>query len=228
MIERIVGQCWQCGQHGIFHCGCCATCFADLPRAPPRNLRPLRAPDYCHTWLAAMYYQPPLDYWLHQFKFHGQYRLALHFAPLLCAQVLAYHKAQKRRLPSLLVPVPMSNRRWQRRGYNQAAVLVKAISPLLGIPWANALHVNDASASLTQHQLGARERSLAMQGRFTFDCQQVQGRLQGHVALVDDIITTGSTLNGGAMALLEGGADEVSGWAFAYTPAEHQEGSNLG
>ena len=216
MLQRMVGQCWHCGQSGVYQCGCCTVCFQDLPRAPPRNLRPAQALDYCRTWLAAMYYQAPIDYWMYQYKFYGQYNLAQAFAPLISAQVLAFHKATQRCLPSVLVPVPMSNARWRRRGYNQARTLCQAISCVLGIPFVDSLVVNPRAPALIQHRLSAREREQTLSQRFLV--RQVID--VSHVAVIDDVITTGSTLNAAALALLEAGVDEVSGWALAYTPAQ--------
>ena len=219
MLQRLLGQCWQCGQRGIYYGGCCAVCFADLPRTPPQNLRPAYSPDYCQTWLAALFYQPPVNQWMAHYKFRGHYGLAHDFAVLIGGQVLAFHRFHKRPLPSLLVPVPMSHARWRRRGYNQAKVLCQALSELLGIPYADALDVNPATPAVTQHHLNASEREQAMRHRY----QLVKCLNAAHVAVVDDVITTGSTLNAAAIALLEGGVDEVSGWALAYTPASSSD-----
>lgn len=215
MLKRILGQCWHCGQRGIYYCGCCAVCFADLPRTPPQNLRPGQAPDYCRTWLAALFYQPPVDHWVSQYKFHSHYGLADDFALLLSGQVLAFHRYHKRLLPSILIPVPMSHTRWRRRGYNQAKTLCQAVSKVLGIPYLDVLDINPAAQAVTQHQLSARQREQAMGHRYRLRTPV----RAAHVALIDDVITTGSTLNAAAIALLEGGVDEVSGWALAYTPA---------
>ena len=219
MLQRILGQCWHCGQHGVYHAGCCTVCFADLPRTPPHNLRPAQSPDYCQTWVAALFYQPPVDHWVSQFKFRGHYALTRHFALLVSGQVLAYHRQHKRPLPALLVPVPMSHARWRQRGFNQAKVLCQSISDLLGIPFADVLAVNPAVQAMTQHQLSAREREQAMRYRY-----QLNSRMSAaHVAVIDDVITTGSTINAAAIALLEGGVAEVSGWALAYTPASSSD-----
>lgn len=219
MLQRILGQCWHCGQRGINYCGCCSVCFADLPRTPPQNLRPVKAPDYCQTWLAALFYQPPVDHWVSQYKFRGHYGLAHDFALLLSGQVLAFHRYHRRPLPSLLVPVPMSHARWRRRGYNQAKTLCQAVSKVLGIPYLDVLDVNPAVQAVTQHQLSANQREQAMRHRYRLRTSM----RATHVAVIDDVITTGSTLNAAAIALLEGGVDEVSGWALAYTPASNSD-----
>lgn len=210
---RIVGQCWLCDQPAQYYCGCCQVCFADLPRPPPRNLRPATSPDYCHTWLAALYYQAPVEGWVKRFKFHAQPMLMRPFATLIAAQVVAYHKQQRCALPDYIVAVPMSFQRWQKRGYNQAQLLAEQLSTLLGIPLGNVLETNRQRAQ--QHQLSKASRMVNMEGAYRVN----QPVATAHWALVDDIITTGATLNSAALALTEAGAEQVSGWALAYTPA---------
>lgn len=215
---RILGQCWLCGQSDPIYAGCCNTCFADLPRPPPVSLRPRSADDHCQVWLAALYYQVPVDTWVYQFKFRAQPSLARHLAVLIAAQVLVYHKQQRKPLPRLLVPVPMPLQRWQQRGYNQALLLCRELSLLLGVPCVNVLCLReDANREpRIQHQLSRSQRQQRMATRYR--CNTVIGG--GHIAVVDDVITSGSTVNAAAVALLDAGADEVSGWALAYTPAE--------
>lgn len=218
LASGIVGQCWLCGQQGSRQCGCCQTCFTDLPRPPPRNLRPLDCPDYCHTWLAAMYYQPPVEGWVRQFKFHAQPMLCRPYAILVAAQVLAYHRQQRIPLPDYIVPVPMAFGRWQARGYNQAELLAQQLSVLLGIPWKSVLALQGAKqhAGTRQHQLSRTQRMANMNGAYRTTMQIDSG----HWVIVDDIITTGATLTSAAQTLIASGADQVSGWALAYTPAE--------
>lgn len=211
---RIVGQCWLCGQPCQLHCGCCQLCFADLPRPPPRNLRPLTSPDYCHTWLAALYYQAPVEGWIKRFKFQAQPMLLRPFATLIAAQVIIYHKQQRLALPDYITAVPMSFQRWQQRGYNQAQLLAEYLSELLGIPLMHTLELR--RQSLHQHQLGKVSRLANMEGAYKVKSPVAAA----HWAVVDDIITTGATLTSAALALSHAGAEQVSGWALAYTPAE--------
>jgi ComF family protein len=124
--------------------------------------------------------------------------------------------------PSVLVPVPLSSPRWRERGYNQSALLARHLGVRL------ALQVCPDALVRTQHterlmRLDADARAAAIRKAFAVPAgmaRQVRGR---HVALVDDVLTTGATANAAARALWEAGAREVSVWAVARTPAPSRE-----
>jgi len=116
----------------------------------------------------------------------------------------------------LLVPVPLHPVRRRERGYDQAARLAEAWSRLSGVPVANAL----ARMRRTRQQakLGARARAVNLRGAFgAVRPELVAGR---HVALVDDVVTTGETLVAAEEALRAAGARRVEAWALAYEPLE--------
>ncbi|MGX5915427.1 ComF family protein [Aliidiomarina sp. Khilg15.8] len=212
LAER--GVCWLCMSRGRLICGCCAVCFADLPRLPPINLKPALAADHSRVWIAALKYEAPVDRWLHAFKFAQTPALAKPFAVLLSAQVVSYYKQEKRLLPEALVTVPMSAARWRQRGYNQAALLAKAVAKTLGLPLLDVVQRRNDHA--TQHTLDKGARLANMERAFEVPTALHQRRL----AVVDDIITTGATVNGVAAVLAGQGVAEVDAWAMAYTPAK--------
>jgi ComF family protein len=193
-------------------CGCCRQCFDDLPRVAPVSIKPARAADHSRVWVAALHYQPPVDRWLHAFKFAQTPALARHFAVLLSAQVMMFYKTEKRLLPEALVSVPMSASRWRQRGYNQATLLARAVARTLGVPLVDA--VRRRSDLAAQHTLDKAARLANMKQAFTVESKLPYRR----VAVVDDIITTGATVNGVAAALTGQGVAEVDAWALAYTP----------
>lgn len=205
------GVCWLCMSRDQLLCGCCATCFADLPRLPPVNLKPALADDHSRVWIAALKYQPPVDRWIHAFKFAQTPALASALAVLLSAQVMSYYKQEKRLLPEALVTVPMGAARWRQRGYNQAALLAKAVATTLGLPLLDVVQRRDGKA--TQHTLDKGGRLANMEHAFQVAMAMPQRRL----AVIDDIITTGATVNGVAAALSGQGVAEVDAWALAYT-----------
>lgn len=207
------GVCWLCLARGRLLCGCCPQCFADLPRLPPINLKPALASDHSRVWLAALQYEAPVDRWLHAFKFAQTPALAKHFAILLSAQVVSFYREEKRLLPEALVTVPMTASRWRQRGYNQAALLAKAVAGVLGLPLLDVVERRVEGA--TQHTLDKGARLANMEHAFFVPQRLSQRRL----AVVDDIITTGATINGVAAALTGQGVAEVDAWALAYTPA---------
>jgi len=115
----------------------------------------------------------------------------------------------------LLVPVPLHKRREARRGYNQALVLAQALGAQLQLPTASrALHRVRDTASQTHLNRAARHRNVA-DAFAVFPGLDLAGLM---VTLVDDVATTGATLNACAVVLLEAGAKAVNAFTLARAP----------
>lgn len=117
-----------------------------------------------------------------------------------------------------LVPVPLAPVKERARGYNQAEALAAAVAPRWGIPvWRDALRRTRATPSQTRLTPG--ERLANVHGAFLADATYVE-RLRGrHVILVDDVLTTGATLNACAHALFAAGARTMSYLTFGRARA---------
>jgi ComF family protein len=121
-------------------------------------------------------------------------------------------------LPTFLVPVPLHDVRLRERGFNQAAALARYAGRLLEIPlMAHALCRTRDTPSQTA--LGVEARALNVRDAFAIYGRRA-ARLAGvdHVALIDDVMTTGSTLREARAALLAGGVRRVDLWAVARAP----------
>ena len=208
------GSCFLCrGQARELLCG---ACDADLPRlarplCPRCALESPRgelcgrclshAPAYDATQ-AALAYDFPADALVQALKFRGELALA----PLLAALLAERLHAER---VDLVVPVPLSSARLRRRGYNQAAEIAR--------------HVPGGRLALT---LCERTRDAPPQVELPYDARQrnVRGafrctrRLAGaSVAIVDDVMTTGATLDEMARTLKGAGAERVVNWVVART-----------
>ncbi len=120
--------------------------------------------------------------------------------------------------PSAIVPVPLSSLRLAQRGYNQAWELARRLSSMTGVP-AHAGWLQRAFDAPQQVGLSRRQRRDNLRGcmRLTAEgARRVSGR---HIAVVDDVMTTGATAHEAARALLEAGAQQVDLWVVARTPA---------
>lgn len=140
---------------------------------------------------------------LFSLKYGRRAYLASHLAHWMIPQVMD-------RSFAWVVPVPLHARRLKKRGFNQAALLAKCLAKLLGLPFdGQALaRISDAGSQAGQSYRGRHENVM---GAFV-PRRQWQGE---SILLVDDVFTTGATLNACTLALLEGGAGQVHGQTVA-------------
>jgi len=170
---------------------------------PPPFERAVCALDYGFPWQSL----------ITRFKFDGAVDLARPLAERLAAAVRGAGTDR----PDCVVPVPLSNRRLAERGFNQAWELARRVARGLHIPaHADALlRVID-----TPHQAGLERRARLsnLHGAFA-TAAPYRSQLSGqHVALVDDVMTTGATLAAAAAALQRAGVARVQVWVLARTP----------
>jgi len=116
-------------------------------------------------------------------------------------------------LPDLLLPVPLHFTRRFQRGYNQAEFLARSVGKALGLPVRVDL-LHRTRRTTAQSGLDRAERRKNVRG--AFDCHNLAG---ARVALVDDVLTTGTTLEACARAARKAGASQVSIWVAARVPS---------
>lgn len=175
-------------------------CGACMQRAPRRaTLAAVHAP---------FVYAAPLDRLLVRFKFHED--LA---AGRLLSQLMAQSLADTPR-PDALVPVPLHRARLRRRGYDQALELAKPLARALDLRIDGNLLVR-TRATDAQSRLDADARRRNLRDAFAV---RPGVALPAHVALVDDVMTTGATLRAAAAALRRAGVQRVDAWVCARAP----------
>ena len=153
--------------------------------------------DYTLECRAPMRYREPFRTTLWRFKFRDETSLA---APLAKRMVAAVDAS---RLYDCIVPVPISRERLRERGYNQSALLAKALAEQTGIPYRELLE--KTRHNRTQHRLSAKERAENVRGAYKAEAAQGQ-----RILLVDDIVTTGATARECAKTLYRAGAEDVA------------------
>jgi len=207
---RLCGLCTERFSPAVERCSRCALAVpAGVPVCGPC----LSAPPAFDAALACVDYEAPWDRLVTAFKFHD----ALELAPVFAASMAAAVRAAKRPPPALLLPVPLAPARLRERGYNQAWELARRLGRQLGIR-ADAnllLRLRDTSHQLS---LPPAARAGNVRGAFAVEPRR-RAELAGlAVAIVDDVMTTGSTAAEIASVLGQAGASHVSVWAFARTP----------
>jgi ComF family protein len=174
----------------------------------------LKNPPAFDATVVATDYIAPVDQLVLALKFGGQLALAPQFARLLLDEC---RRSQITPLPSLLTSVPLGSQRLAERGFNQAHEIAHPIANALGIALAPqlAIRVRDTVA---QSSLPNNERRKNIRKAFAVSRDAID-RISGtHIGIVDDVMTTGETLNELATTLKRAGAVRVTNLVFARSP----------
>ena len=211
LLEKAAGwvgqDCLLCGSpSGVAFA--CAACEARLPRCQGTCDDALAASRVLDAAAAAFEYRFPMDRLIPRFKFAGDLAVG-HWLALQLAQRVALLPP-----PALLVAPPLSAARLRARGFNQALEIAKVVGRKLRVP-VDIAGLSRIRDTLPQTGLGARARRRNLRGAFA--CRL---RFSGeHVAVVDDVFTTGATADAMARVLKDAGAGPVSVWAVARAAA---------
>lgn len=196
----------------------CSACEADLPRLPaehcPRCALPtpggnvcgacLKTPPHFSRTHAVYIYGHPADILVQALKYRGELALA----PYLASQLAAVVRDEPP--PDLIIPMPLHARRLRERGFNQAGEIARHLARHLGTlhELGGCQRVRDTPPQVSQP---LKERHKNIRAAFTCECD-----LRGlRVALVDDVMTSGASLNELAATTLKAGAQEVEAWVVA-------------
>ncbi|NEP61672.1 MAG: ComF family protein [Symploca sp. SIO2G7] len=162
-------------------------------------------PVFDRTFAGFIYSQPTQGL-IQRFKFHGD----LAAGRLLSTRLAEELQHSIREWPECMLPVPLHWLRQWRRGFNQAELIARDVAHALALEYQNVLKRTRATQS--QSELPARQRAGNVRGAFSL---RSVDQLPSHVALVDDVMTTGTTLNECARVLKNSGVERVDVWVVA-------------
>jgi ComF family protein len=224
-------RCVLCGQSSGPVC-ICAACRLDLPWHGPHCLRcglPLgsakdkicgacmqKAPPFTRT-VCPLQYEFPVNRLVQAFKFKRQLAAGRVLSHLLSEHITL----QDLPLPDTLIPVPLHNLRMLKRGFNQAYEMAAYAGRVLGIP-IRADALRRRRNTLAQSGLSRKQRRQNLQGAFYWHGRSKPGR---HVVLIDDVMTTGTTLTECARVLKKAGAKRVDVWVAARAVPANRRGA---
>ena len=233
MISRLVNS-WLMGNQCCALCGArlrvsfhglCEDCHADLPWLTHCCSRcalplPLHQPALCahcsrqpppfNRVLAAFAYNFPINALIPAIKYRKQ---PAHLGWLAAVMAEFIHQRHQGPWPDALIPVPMHPFNQLERGYNQAELLAARLSRSLGIPLRQPLKKSRRTRHQMELSMEARRRNLT--GAFSLKASPPE-----YAVLVDDVMTTGTTLATLSRLLLDQGCRRVDAWILARTP-EH-------
>lgn len=200
-LPWIDSQCKICGlplpeTADQLHCGEC------LANHPPYTLS-----------ITPLLYQAPLNRFINRFKHHNGLIQGKLMAQLLAQEIRDDYLDKA--LPEVIIPVPLYWRRFLWRGYNQSHELAKYLSKELSLPCDHRL-LKRQRYTPSQQGLSREQRLRNLKGAF----QVAREIPYQRIALLDDVVTTGSTASEISRLLLKNGATEIHLWALARTPLE--------
>lgn len=219
-LVQLPRPCLLCGDRSTTG-ALCPGCLADLPPLPAAHCpicaesgtggevcgRCLRAPPAVARTRAACLYRWPLDGLIQRLKYAHELAIAPALANLLLPVVASES------LPDAILPMPLHPERMRERGFNQAVEIARPLARQLRLPlWTDAAR----RVRNTPAQAGLAHDARLKNLRDAFVCDaKVAGR---RIALLDDVMTTGASLDALARAVLAAGAAEVEAWVVARTP----------
>lgn len=196
----------------------CKACITELPwleTACPRCAMPLQSAQICGHCLhsppiqqhsfSLLRYQAAVPRCITGFKFHQQLQFADFFAALMAKQL-----EQRDTLPECLIPIPLHTRRLRSRGFNQSLEVASRLGKTLNIACRPDL-LRRVRNTPSQSQLHYRERQRNIRHAFT----STTASLPRHVALIDDVMTSGQTVAEAARVLQAAGVQNTEVWTIA-------------
>lgn len=173
------------------------------------NRQPPAFNDVVAPWL----YDFPVDALVTRFKHQGRWPLGRLLAELL-GDTLQHRFDEGLRRPDWLIPVPLAKKRLRQRGFNQAAMLANWLGARLNLPVDERV-IRRVKETPSQQGLDAKARKRNLASAFAIrDATAILGK---HLALIDDVLTTGSTAGVLAGLLLKAGARSVDVYCLART-----------
>ena len=230
-LESVLGRlypatCALCGAPGHAGLDLCPGCLRDLPHnlhRCPRCALPLpsdapraalcgpcqRRPPPFDACYAPLRYEDPVPALIGGAKFRSRLELTRLLGQCL-ARALYEQGAE---MPGMILPVPLHPRRLRERGYNQALEIARAASRELGVNCDGGC-CERVLATAPQAGLQQKERRRNVRGAF----RVTRPPAAAHVAVLDDVVTTGSTVAELARVLRKAGVERIDVWAVARTP----------
>jgi ComF family protein len=200
--------CSGCAVELPYNAAACARCALPLPSAAELCGQCLQDLPSYDSAVSLFRYAYPADHLILRLKFQAQ----LHLARTL-GELLAQHlKREMQMMPEIIIPVPLHRTRLRERGFNQALEIARPIARSLSIPvdYKSCERVRKTSA---QSLLPAAERRKNIKGAFRVT-RPIAAR---HVAILDDVMTTGHTVQELAATLRKAGVERIDVWVVART-----------
>jgi ComF family protein len=206
VFDKFIGllaphDCLGCGAEGALLCDLCIAQLplSEVPKQPASHLDNIKS---------ATLYQGVAKDLIWSLKSNGAQESARIMAQQMAKLVSSHSNA-------LIVPVPTATGRVRQRGYDQAKLLARHLSRLTTLPYANILARHGQA-----HQVGAHRHERLNQLQGALRVKKPAKAASKHIILIDDVMTTGATLETAARILRLAGARRVDALTYAYRPLD--------
>lgn len=203
--------CTACHQDLQFNTRCCQRCAIPLPATDAALCGAcLRRPPRYQASYCAFEYGYPIAQFVRSLKYRHSPSHAQVLGKLLADYLREHHQGE---WPECIIPVPLSSPRYRQRGFNQAIEIGRFIESSLKVKMNTALLLR-ARHTIEQAGLSRRERRKNLRNAFAV----THDEMPQHVAILDDVVTTGSTVNEITRTLKRAGVKIIEVWAVARAP----------
>ncbi len=214
--------CILCGNRGFDSQDICTFCYNDLykniaccyrcaetiesPQLTPQlcGICIKKTPAFDETY-APYLHRGIIRYLIAKLKYNRQYKNAR-----LLGYLLAKYLQKTAEMPEVIIPIPLHKKRFRERGFNQSFEIAKVLSMRLGIPIDSKSCIRKRD-TIHQIDLPVKQRHKNMKNAFAV----IKQMNVDHVAILDDVMTTGSTVNELAIELKKSGVERVDIWVCA-------------
>jgi ComF family protein len=207
-ISQAAAFCNACYQELPFQSRTCTQCGQTIGADSDHCGQCIIAPPYYDECFCPFEYQTPIKDLICALKYNDRAEYAKIVGRLLASEV----KQNQTSLPDVIIPVPIHISRLRSRGFNQAKLIADEVGKELNIKVLNST-LTKTRATLPQAQQSLINRKKALR-----NCFALQKKLSAqNVAIIDDVVTTGSTVNEIAKILKKNGVDYIQVWGLAHT-----------
>ena len=211
-VRGLKPLCSGCEQDLPWNACACLRCAIPMHTAGYFFFFFLQAPPVFQHALCAFRYEEPVAGLLNRYKHSGKLACGHWLAQGLADAIARHYEKGQMALPDCVMPVPLHWRRLRSRGFDQGGEIGKVLARRLALPVSSALRRQRYTSS--QQALNREQRQRNLAGAFALQAPLPYRS----VALVDDVLTTGSTAHEITALLQSGGVEEVHIWAIARTP----------
>ena len=216
--------CLQCDADGDQGMDLCSRCHKNLPwikYACEKCALPLQTDEakICGYCSKRNYYFDcaiaPLEFegFIREAIYHFKFNQKLNQGKVLAQLFLNYIERTKIDIPEVIIPVPLHKKRLQKRGFNQALEIARILSKNLGCELSYQSIYRNRNTS-TQMELPAKARIKNVKGAFSLK-EKISHLTNKHVCIVDDVMTTGNTVNEVAKCLQKANVEKIDVWCIA-------------